>query len=292
MSTSRLLDYATFPAFALATVTMTMLCIHYQFPLYTISGVVLGTLAIAAAIAERIRPQRADYVPLDQPFWVDTAHFLFNYNLGYGLALGAAMLASHFVQSLFGSPWPSTWPLFLQVFLAILLSEGFSYWQHRSGHRFPWLWKFHALHHSGGRLNLMRTGRFHFVDIATAGFLFFIPLTLLGAPEIVITWLASLVGAVGVLGHANIRVRTPSWLDRIVCTPAVHRHHHSIRSDEMDRNFGTSVMLFDMLFGSYALPKPEGPEAMGIPNDPIANSKGYWRQTVDPLLRPSSDYQG
>src|SRR5205823_1564585 len=114
------------------------------------------------------------------------------------------------------SPWPSAWPIVPQIVLAALLAEGLSYWQHRLSHRLPLLWRFHALHHSGARMNLARTARFHFADIGPGAFLVFLPLVLLRAPESIINWAATLSGVFGILQHSNIRMRTPAWLDRLV----------------------------------------------------------------------------
>ena len=149
------------------------------------------------------------------------------------------------------SLWPGAWPLPLQVVLMCVLAEALSYWQHRLFHRVPFLWRFHALHHSGERLNMVRAGRFHFADIGPGAFFVFLPLVLLGAPGAVVAWSAALTGVLGLLQHANLRMRTPAWADRLVCTPAVHRFHHSREPRENDGNFGTIVMVFDVLFACW-----------------------------------------
>jgi sterol desaturase/sphingolipid hydroxylase (fatty acid hydroxylase superfamily) len=130
-------------------------------------------------------------------------------------------------------------------------------------------------------LNLVRVGRFHFVDIGLGTLCAFVPLVLLGAPASMLTWFATLSGALGVLQHANLRVYTPAWLDRWICTPAVHWHHHSRDAEESNRNFGTTVMVFDLLFGSYEQPRAEGPLAMGVENDPAPY--GFWNQVIAPF---------
>jgi sterol desaturase/sphingolipid hydroxylase (fatty acid hydroxylase superfamily) len=177
--------------------------------------------------------------------------------------------------------WPSGWPLAAQLVLAVLLYEGTSYWQHRALHRVSSLFRFHALHHSGARLVFVRAVRFHAVDIGTASFAAYLPLVLLGAPDRLYTVLGVLLSALGMLQHANVRMRTPWWLDRVVCTPAVHWHHHSRLRDESDRNFGNTVMLFDLLFGTYGAPRPDGPAEIGIDDDPVP--RGFLRQVMDPL---------
>jgi sterol desaturase/sphingolipid hydroxylase (fatty acid hydroxylase superfamily) len=279
-----LLDYATFPAFLGGTLAATGILLGLKVPPYLVSGLVIGALAVVAAFWERTRPERAGYRKLDQPFAVDAAHYLFTYQIGYGLALGACAAIAYGMQAAGWKPvWPAGWPLPLQIAFALFLAEVLSYWQHRFGHRVPWLWRFHALHHSGERLNLMRAGRFHFVDIGTAAFFVFLPLTLLGATPEIATWATALSGVFGILAHANLRVRTPVWLDALICTPAVHRHHHSLLPRESDGNFSTTVMLMDVVFGTWQRPRAEGPEAIGIENDPVP--RGYVNQVVAPFRR-------
>ena len=141
-------------------------------------------------------------------------------------------------------------------------------------------WKFHALHHSGARLNLARAGRFHFVDIGFAALLAYVPLALLHAPDAILGWTATVIGALGVVGHANIRMPTPAWLDRWICTPADHRVHHSRDLRESNENFCTSVMIWDRVFGTYELPIMD-PVAMGIDHDPVP--AGFWAQVFGPF---------
>jgi sterol desaturase/sphingolipid hydroxylase (fatty acid hydroxylase superfamily) len=278
-----LLDYAIAPAFVLWTVAATWMLLE-RIPPFWVTGLVIGPLAIVAAILERARPERSDHRALDQPLAVDAAHYFLSYQLGYVLGLGACAAMGVAIRATGCSPiWPSSLPLAAQVVLAILLAEGVAYWQHRLLHRVPRLWRFHALHHSGKRLNLVRAGRFHFVDGATATFMTFVPLVLLGAPDAMVTWVATLTGTFGVLGHANMRVRTPAWLSWVVCTPALHRHHHSRVLRESDRNFGTVTPLFDVLFRTYEPVRAPGPEQVGIADDPVP--RGFSKQLLSPFRR-------
>jgi sterol desaturase/sphingolipid hydroxylase (fatty acid hydroxylase superfamily) len=276
-------DYAIPPLFLLCTLAATAALLG-RVPEFLVSALVVAPLALVSAVLERVRPERAEYTKLDQPLAVDAAHFFMNYHLGYVLALGACAALAHLLEPYVSEPlWPRHWPLALQVSLAVILAEAVSYWQHRLIHRVPWLWRFHALHHSGERLNLVRAGRFHFVDIGPAAFASLAPLVVLGAPGTMLVWVASISGALGVLEHANIRMRTPAWLGWVVCTPALHRHHHSRVLQESNRNFGTLVMLFDVLFGTYESPRAEGPLAVGVADDPVP--RGFWNQVLSPFRR-------
>ena len=281
-----LVDHALMPALLAVTFVVTHRLLTAGVPPLIVSGLVVLALAGVVAVLERVRPDRDDYRALDQPFATDLAHFLFNYNLGYVVALAAcALVAAGAVRLGVPAPWPIRWPLAAQVALAIALAEGASYWQHRLFHQIGWLWRFHALHHSGERLNMVRAARFHAADIGPGSFLVVIPLVLLQAPPIVVTWTAVLAGSLGLFQHANLRMRSARRLDRLLCTPAVHRLHHSRDRCEADANYGTTVMLFDRLFGTYRAPTAPGPRAVGIEGDD--RPPGFLRQALAPFRRPA-----
>ena len=280
---SAVVDYSLPPTFLLVGLLATYLLLEHEVPAWTVSTIVVAPLIVIAALLERARPERLEYRPLDLPLLHETAHFVLNWNTGYLLALGACSLLGAWLLKMGWQPlWPGHWHPVAQVALASVLAEGVAYWQHRLVHRVPWLWRFHALHHHGERLNLLRAGRFHFVDIGTAAFLVFLPAVLLGAPEGILAWTAMLGGVQGILEHANMRMRTPRWLDWIICTPAVHRYHHSRAIEESDANFGTMVMIFDIVFGTFQPPRRlDGPEAVGIEDDPMPT--GFWAQIWAPF---------
>jgi len=64
---ARILDYATIPAFLLFTVAATAALGGTGAPYALISGLVVGTAAVAAAIVERLRPEREEHRAFDQP---------------------------------------------------------------------------------------------------------------------------------------------------------------------------------------------------------------------------------
>jgi sterol desaturase/sphingolipid hydroxylase (fatty acid hydroxylase superfamily) len=279
---SRLFDYAIPALFLGFTLLATHGLLKREVPDFLVTSLVTAPLLLTAAILERIRPERSDYKRLDQPLWIETAHFLLDYQFGYALALGGLAAVGHLAKELGVPPsWPAHWPLVVQIALAGLIAEGVSYWQHRLFHHVPVLWRFHALHHGGERLNLLRAGRFHFVDIGLAAFVGFAPLVALGAPSAIVTWIVTISSALGVLEHANMRMRTPVWLGYVICTPALHRHHHSKSAAENNRNFGTLFMFFDLLFGSYERPRPDGPEAVGIEGESLP--QGFLKQVFGPF---------
>ena len=248
-----------------------------------VTPLVVGPMAALLLVLERLRPEREDCVPLDQPLLTEFLHFLFSFEFGYTLALIGSAALEYTARWGFPALWPTSAPTLVQLLLALFLYELTSYWQHRFFHTIPRLWRFHALHHSGARLNMLRVSRFHFVDLGSAAFVAYIPLALLGTPPWVVTLMAVVLGALGMSQHSNLRVRSPRWMDLVICTPSVHRWHHSSVAEESNRNFGNTFMLFDQLFGTYLRPPAPGPAELGIEDDPVP--RGFVAQWLSPFRR-------
>jgi sterol desaturase/sphingolipid hydroxylase (fatty acid hydroxylase superfamily) len=56
------------------------------------------------------------------------------------------------------------------------------------------------------------------------------------------------------LQHTHLWVSFPGRLGRIILSPAHHQIHHSTNPDHFGRNFGSTLALWDRLFGTLHLP--------------------------------------
>ena len=73
--------------------------------------------------------------------------------------------------------------------LALVIGELGQYWVHRMQHEVPWLWRFHALHHSAPRLYWLNAARFHPFDILINNFAAIVVLVVLGASQnVLLLW--------------------------------------------------------------------------------------------------------
>lgn len=278
------IDHTLFPAFILGALVAARALQAAGVHDLLVTPLVVGALIGITWLLERLRPERPAPATRDFSLALEAAHFVFNFELGYGLGLLGIELLDRGLRQAWAPFWPTSWPAPLQLLLAVTLYESTSYWQHRLFHRRAGLWAFHALHHSGSHLDLFRSARFHFIDFSTVSFIAFLPLVVCGAPPAIVTLLAVLVSALGLAHHGNVRQRTPAWLDWLVCTPAVHRRHHSRRREESDANFGNTLMIFDVLFGTWARPTHAGgPPELGIEEDPLPG--GFRGQLLGPFRR-------
>lgn len=173
-------------------------------------------------------------------------------------------------------------PVWLQFIEIMLLTDFIQYWFHRAFHRIPWLWRFHAVHHSAQKMDWLAGSRMHIVEIIGLRSVTVIPMMTFGYQEIAIQAYLLLVYLYSTYIHANIRFNV-EWLKPFIVTPRFHHWHHGIEEEAIDINFAIHFPLFDRLFGTYYMPSHEWPGGYGIKGHPVPN--GYLRQMAYPFQK-------
>ena len=87
------------------------------------------------------------------------------------------------------------------------------------------------------------------------------PLFVLGVRPIQFGAFAAVQGILAVLLHANVRWRLRP-LGRIVSTTEFHHWHHSLGDDARDANYAAFLPIFDVIFGTYHMPRRRPPRAL------------------------------
>ena len=136
---------------------------------------------------------------------------------------------------------------------AFLLLDFLNYAVHRGQHAVPFLWRFHALHHSDPDVDVTTSVRHHPIEYLLATGFYWLAVLALDIPVIVVLSHAAAVFAAAALTHGNISL--PEWLERVlrlvVITLDLHLLHHSMSYDEANANFGAVFSVWDRLFGTY-----------------------------------------
>lgn len=201
-----------------------------------------------------------------------------------------AVFAHHFIPSVVPATL-SALPLPARLALAFVIGEIGFYWGHRLSHEIPFLWRFHAVHHSPEHLYFLVNTRAHPVDMIFTRLFGMIPLYLLGlagpsAAGSITPLTIILLGTIwGFFIHSNLRIRL-GVLEWVIATPAFHHWHHS-RVEHINRNYASMLPILDKLFGTWYLPQ-EWPSEYGI-TSPIASS--FSNQLLDPFHRPVSNQE-
>lgn len=181
--------------------------------------------------------------------------------------------------------WPHQWSIGAQTVLMLLTADFLRYWLHRAAHETDLLWRFHAVHHSPPRLYWLNVGRFHPIDKALQFLLDSLPFVLLGVAGEVITLYFVFYAVNGFFQHSNVRLRF-GWLNYLISSAELHRWHHSIQVKEANTNYGNNVIIWDLLFGTWFLPRAQVGE-LGLVNR--AYPSDFWRQMRAPFT-PDSPY--
>jgi len=159
------------------------------------------------------------------------------------------------LEAAFGSGLPS-WPItnrWASFVVAFLLLDFLIYAVHRCEHAVPFLWRFHALHHSDPDVDLTTSVRLHPVEYLLLAAAVWVPAVLFGIPAVVVLSHSLAVFAAAALTHGNISL--PEWAERllrpVVITLDLHLLHHSIEFSRVNWNYGAVLSIWDRLFGTY-----------------------------------------
>lgn len=172
-------------------------------------------------------------------------------------------------------------PWLVQLLLAILVADLCEYFIHRMFHTVPFLWKFHAIHHSSKALDWIAGSRAHIVeDIVVRGFLL-VPMMFIFPHDIIVAYLFW-VTIHATWAHCNFGP-TLKWLEPYVVLPRFHHWHHTAQQEAIDKNFAIHFPWIDRIFGTYYFPEDKWPETYGLHNEKLPS--GFWRQTFYPFTR-------
>jgi sterol desaturase/sphingolipid hydroxylase (fatty acid hydroxylase superfamily) len=251
--------------------------------------VALMVLFVIFLPLERIFAIRAQKV-FRKGWLTDATHFVINEGLRK-IVIGLTLLIATRMVGFLVNPelqgWIKTWPFWFQCVTAITINDFGGYWGHRLAHSVPFLWRFHAVHHSSETMDWLAAARVHPVDQAFMRACGVIPVYLLGFGAAHFAVLLFFAGFLAIFIHANVRWRY-GWLEWLVATPPFHHWHHNNDSPEtINKNFSDLLPVWDKIFGTLHLPKDQLPRTYGI-DQPMA--KSYLGQLAQPFVgsRPSS----
>lgn len=173
-------------------------------------------------------------------------------------------------------------PFLVQLLAIMFFTDLVQYWVHRAFHRVPWLWNFHAVHHSARHMDWMAGARMHFLEIIVLRGTTVIPMIVLGFGETAVHCYILLVYIYSTFIHANVGWRLAA-MERVLVTPRFHHWHHGIEPEAVDVNFAIHFPFLDRWFGTHHLPEDRWPNGYGIAGHPVP--RGYLAQFRHPFRR-------
>jgi sterol desaturase/sphingolipid hydroxylase (fatty acid hydroxylase superfamily)/protein-S-isoprenylcysteine O-methyltransferase Ste14 len=215
---------------------------------------------------ERLFPLHEDQPTLRRDWANDVLYVLLN---GFLIRAGFTAVAAAFMAGfahLFGpnpTPWVGEMPFWAQVLGAMIVADIGYYTAHRICHAVPFLWKFHAVHHSIEEMDWLASHRIHPMDMIFTNTFALVPLWCLGFSLEALILHQAIYQAHTLLLHANIKLNFGP-LKWIIASPEYHHWHHANERDAYDRNFAGQFSLIDVILGTAFLPFKRQPKAYGL----------------------------
>lgn len=159
----------------------------------------------------------------------------------------------------------SNLPISVQIVFGYLLIDFLGWFHHLVRHKIPFLWAFHAVHHSQTELNPFSNQRVHWFDWFSANVIKFLPALLFSEPLKIAFSYLFIHQALDHFSHSNTRTNM-GWLKYLLVTPQSHRVHHTSVKAYFDKNFGITLSVWDHMFGTQCKNYQIYPDT-GIPDN-------------------------
>ena len=151
------------------------------------------------------------------------------------------------------------------------------YWLHRLHHKIKLLWFVHEVHHQGEHFNISLGIRNSWFSSITS-IPFFIPLALIGVNTEVFLMVSSIHYFIQFYNHTAL-VKNSGFLEIFMITPALHKVHHAINPEYIDKNCGGTLNIWDRLFGTYQPEIDNVPIKLGL-KDKYETNNPFWINIV------------
>jgi sterol desaturase/sphingolipid hydroxylase (fatty acid hydroxylase superfamily) len=185
-------------------------------------------------------------------------------------------------------PWriPSEWWAYMLCIIAIDFSR---YWSHRLTHVNRFWWATHVTHHNSEKYNLSVAFRLGWTQHIK--FIFFIPVVLMGFDPVVFFICHQIEVLYQFWIHTEYIRKLPTPIEYIFVTPSHHRVHHSTNDKYIDKNFGSTFIIWDRLFGTFQLEEEQAVYGITTPinsYNPITLNFHEWKDISYDVIKSRS----
>lgn len=181
-----------------------------------------------------------------------TKDFFASLSIGIGnLLLNGVLKLGVFAFFLFFYNWtplkiPHTWWSYILCFFAL---DFFRYWSHRYAHEQRFWWSTHVVHHNSEYYNLSTSFRLSWTQ--NLKIIFFLPVILMGFHPFVFLVVHQIEVLYQFWIHTEYIGKLPKPIEYIFTTPSHHRVHHSKNEKYLDKNYGSTLIIWDRMFGTF-----------------------------------------
>ncbi|MGE0590190.1 MAG: sterol desaturase family protein [Cyclobacteriaceae bacterium] len=157
------------------------------------------------------------------------------------------------------TPWtiPATWWSYI---LCLIVFDFLRYWAHRIAHEQRFWWSTHVVHHSSEHYNFSVSFRLSWTQ--NLKLIFFVPIALMGFHPLVFFITHQIEVLYQFWIHTELIRKLPRPIEYIFTTPSHHRVHHAVNEKYIDKNYGSTFIIWDRMFGTFQ--EEEEPARYGI----------------------------
>jgi sterol desaturase/sphingolipid hydroxylase (fatty acid hydroxylase superfamily) len=148
---------------------------------------------------------------------------------------------------------PASWWSAILCFFAIDFAR---YWAHRIAHEQRFWWATHITHHNSKKYNFSVSFRLSWTQHIK--FIFFVPVMFIGFDPFVFFICHQIAVLYQFWIHTEYIRKLPAPIEFFFTTPSHHRVHHASDVHYHDKNYGSTFIIWDRIFGTF-MPEGERP---------------------------------
>jgi len=141
---------------------------------------------------------------------------------------------------------PVSWWSFIFCFFAVDMAR---YWAHRVSHEQRFWWATHITHHNSKKYNFSVSFRLGWVQHIKI--IFFIPVMFMGFDPFVFFICHQVAVLYQFWIHTEYITKLPAPIEYFFTTPSHHRVHHASDAHYLDKNYGSTFIIWDRMFGTF-----------------------------------------
>ncbi|MCB0494274.1 MAG: sterol desaturase family protein, partial [Cyclobacteriaceae bacterium] len=217
----------------MGTVDWTWKSIIFQVPWYTNYFWGLVVISLVVWGLEIAFPWRKDQSIIRKDFWLDGFYMFFNFFIFSIVISGVYTLLEMFFADInitmksLAIVDIAHWPMLAQLIVFFIVLDFVQWFTHVLLHKYPFLWKFHKVHHSVKEMGFAAHLRYHWMENILYKPLKTFGVMILGGFEPEQAYIVHFTAiTIGHLNHSNVKI---TWgpLKYIFNNPVMHLYHHA-----------------------------------------------------------------
>jgi sterol desaturase/sphingolipid hydroxylase (fatty acid hydroxylase superfamily) len=282
----RFITYGLYPILLLIVFTIIWAAINFNWNYKIVYALTTVFLVFTLMIVEKRYPLSADWSMTTKTFLRDLKYIAVDAPVIALTKSTMGLFAIYYSEQHIGL-FTKT-PFLISVLGFLLVFEFFQYWYHRLSHTSTgkfgdFLWRVHVAHHLPNKVYVVMHAVFHPINAFITATIIQIPLILLGiSPEAALA-ATLLIDLQSLVSHFNVDIRA-GFFNYIFIGTETHRYHHSANIEEA-KNFGNTLALWDIVFGTFYYKPSVAPKKLGVENGDYPDSNSLFKVLLLPFKK-------